>query len=789
MIDVDGPIKITLPLGQLASERRDKSIYDEKMMTQAEYRYDGGKNGASWKSKVERYFITKVPVALELLKWAEAHNLDTISEAKFVQAAHPNLTEEQCQVFNREIWGFLSGCLSGQAEVHFKRANMLNGLDAWRRVIRVIEDTLPMKFDQLRRAVQMIHVKPIKDLEGIPNGIAEFETTLEEYEAAGGEATSDRIRKSDLLAILPARIQSDLLWNSVNPATSYQGFRDHVLTQASRILDLDRRTRRGGVNAIAHSQNQEDNAQMPALGSSAAEDQREDDEDAGRNPISSLEELLAMVNKQRANAGGRTQRWRPQAQAPTANGAGKRPPRKCANCGLEHEARICPHPAVAREDRKCWTCGKSGHASRDCPDKKARTPAIKAIEDQLPFFGAHMVAEQSDGFKVATRRAARPVPRGATLQDFIPTPTQNRFGCMTTHDSRPPQRRSQPSLDKTIRSQPTESAVLPIRSQPTESAVLRTSTILAVKPNHNYKAEESKPKKSIVEVQENSRSVAASDSTLMKDAHPKPARGLKSSPNVGLVRAERASAAFRNNVTPLGEGNVSRVGELARTGGAWQRRQLMSEQECVDDLEKAVMAAIHEHSKQGDGNKMQILGELPVAQETFDAINLIYDDDDDDDDNDDQAVMATDVKPKKTKVSVAADSGATDNVINPDDLPEGVELEGPIGTPFENASGGAIQKYGRCVTLMENDDTKVGCSWTACAVTRPLQSVSKTCGPEDGPGLQDMMFNNKIGCVMPPGLLNLILKHVKPVASYPRRGGLYVGDFEISSFRRQGPAR
>ena len=132
------------------------------MMSQAEYRYDGTKGaGANWKSKVERYFITKVPVALELLKWAEAHNLELIPESKFVGAAAPYLTEEQCQTFNQAIWGFLSGCLSGQAEAHFKRAPMLNGLDAWRRVIRIIEDTLPMKFEQLRRAVQMIHVKPI----------------------------------------------------------------------------------------------------------------------------------------------------------------------------------------------------------------------------------------------------------------------------------------------------------------------------------------------------------------------------------------------------------------------------------------------------------------------------------------------------------------------------------------------------------------------------------------------------------------------------------------------------
>ena len=162
--DINGPMKLTLPLGQLGNERRDKSIYDDKMMTQPEYRFDGTKDGAKWKSKVERYFITKVPVAMEILKWAEAHNLDKITESKFMTAAHPHLSDEQCQTFNREIWGFLSGCLSGQAETHFKRADMLNGLDAWRRVVRIIEDTLPMRFEQLRRAAQMVHMKVIKDL-------------------------------------------------------------------------------------------------------------------------------------------------------------------------------------------------------------------------------------------------------------------------------------------------------------------------------------------------------------------------------------------------------------------------------------------------------------------------------------------------------------------------------------------------------------------------------------------------------------------------------------------------
>ena len=167
-------------------------------------------------------------------------------------------------------------------------------------------------------------------------------------------------------------------------------------------------------------------------------------------------------------------------------------------------------------------------------------------------------------------------------------------------------------------------------------------------------------------------------------------------------------------------------------------------------------------------------------------MNLIFDDGEDEDAQAEEFVA---VANEKVRVGVAADSGASDNVIGLDDLPAGVKPTGPPGKPFSNASGGDIQKYGKVTTMMENEHGKVGCAWTACDVVRPLHSVSKVCGPEDGPGVQDFMSNNRIGVVMPPGLVDLILKHVKPVAKYPRRGGLYVGDFEMSSFTRQGPAR
>ena len=186
------------------------------------------------------------------------------------------------------------------------------------------------------------------------------------------------------------------------------------------------------------------------------------------------------------------------------------------------------------------------------------------------------------------------------------------------------------------------------------------------------------------------------------------------------------------------------------------------------------------------------MGEHPIqgTPTTAASVNLIFDDDDDDEDEANQVeeeVVA--IATERVRVGVAVDSGASANVIGLDDLPPGCVPEGPIGPPFSNASGGDIQKFGKVQTLMTSDDGQVGCGWTAAAVTRPLHSVSAIAGPEQGPGLQDVMFDNTIGVVMPPGLVKLLLKHIKPIARYPRRGGLYVGDFEMSSFPRQGQGR
>ncbi len=135
----------------------------------------------------------------------------------------------------------------------------------------------------------------------------------------------------------------------------------------------------------------------------------------------------------------------------------------------------------------------------------------------------------------------------------------------------------------------------------------------------------------------------------------------------------------------------------------------------------------------------------------------------------------------------AMDSGSVENVIHPAEIPEDIVPEpNHTGKHFVGANNSRIEKFGTCESKLESDHGAVGCGWNLADVSRPLHSVSKVTGPEDGPPKQDVLFNNKKCVVVPPGIVDEILKKIKPLSEYKRSGNLYVGEFKMSRFQRQG---
>ena len=162
-----------------------------------------------------------------------------------VEAASGRFNKEQTLSVNLQIWGFLSGCLTGTADVMFRRAAWLNGIDAWRIMARQVDHGPAIRLETLRCEVQEIHSRRIKSLEHVEEGVAAFENTMQEFVRAGGPESSGSELKTDLCRILLREIRELLLWHSTDVGVTFQHFRDTIVLQTAPILMM-----RGGARPI-----------------------------------------------------------------------------------------------------------------------------------------------------------------------------------------------------------------------------------------------------------------------------------------------------------------------------------------------------------------------------------------------------------------------------------------------------------------------------------------------------------------------------------------------------------
>ena len=269
--------------------------------------------------------------------------------------------------------------------------------------------------------MRTIPLKPIKNSESVDVGIAEFENKILEYTEAGGRGfDQDDDKKRDLLAILPKELREQLFWQA-SDAGSYAKFRDMIKAQNAKILF--------------------NRARLPLHN---LEDDRLEEENEVKYDLNTMEGLVAAVLRA-AGGGSNFRRTQGPTRAPATSAAapGARPPRKCPNCDDEHGLAQCPKPAVAVEDRRCWTCKEKGHSANRCPTKSRQQsqrrggrPVRLIDEGEIPIFGLNVIDhEDAEGFQ-PVKRGARPMPRGATLGDFVrPKKSQNRFSCRKDNET------------------------------------------------------------------------------------------------------------------------------------------------------------------------------------------------------------------------------------------------------------------------------------------------------------------------------------------------------------------
>ena len=759
------PLKLYGNLGAVAF--KDRSIFDEKFTLQEEYRFNGVKNGDQWKVKVERYFIGRAPILKEILEFAEREDMDEVTFERFREAAGHALTEEQMQTVNAGIWGFLAACLTGSAEALFERAEMLNGLDAWRRVVRHIDHGREIHLETLRREMKTIHNRPIRDIHSVEEGIANFENTMYRYIKAGGSPMRDSEKKSDLLQILPETLRRDLVWHATDGG-SFEHFRDHILSQSQKIILHTRR----GINAVG-----DDPERRIPQGDDVSKDEADLEElmaAIGRGQVPEMDQLVAAVG--RYIKGGKKGSPPPKRIRDNNGDQEKRdrPPRKCPNCNQEHESRVCPYPAIDRSQRKCWICNQVGHQSNACPNKK-KAP-IKAIEDMpaaaVPFFGVGAVMDE-EGFQKVTK-GARPMPSIAKLNDFISANSFGAFGInsITTSQKQKKQTRRKamgkddgceakiPMSEQVVPVQPSQADVEPppaAHPEPRQPRPRRGKTRFAACHDCEHDGCHSE-----VPVFQDVQHEATKDMPTKMEEKQLEAY-IDSAMEETIKEAEQLT--MKTDEPGDTKNTTMRPGILVNV-------QANREPGAGHPLTKEPCNVPKEYneSKKQSVNGVSEHGNLSmVIDQERDEPNM---------------VAAVHVK----RAKVASDSGAVANVIHPDMLPDNVDFTpNTSGYHFVNAQGGIIEKFGSCKTLMKGTHGDVGCGWQAADVAKALHSVSQTTGPVEKPR-QDVLYNAARCVVVPPGVVDYIMTHlnITPVMEYKREGNLWTAEVELSSFPRQG---
>jgi len=133
------------------------------------------------------------------------------------------------------------------------------------------------------------------------------------------------------------------------------------------------------------------------------------------------------------------------------------------------------------------------------------------------------------------------------------------------------------------------------------------------------------------------------------------------------------------------------------------------------------------------------------------------------------------------ELEVTMDSGSIVNVLHPEDLPAGCEVEKRSSTRnFVGANGGVIENHGYADTSMQAIDDQgpeIRCRWDCAEVTRPLISTGVTC--DSG---YEVLHTKDAAMVVPAGALSSMLANINVVQRYTRSGkGLYTTKMKMKA--------
>ena len=400
-------------------------LFDDKVALSSTYAYAGGHGaeGEKWRRTTRGYWIAKFPAVKSLLDWAERQESKEIDASSLTAAKlsgeFVDLDEGNATRLSQCVWGFLNNCVTGEARAIFDGADVLNGLDGWRRIVQDIQKNRWVRREQLRNLIK--HVPKMNKLEDIAAAVITFDNNIKLYEDASGKVVDPEDKKSDLMAALPTEIREQLQWR-MSIAESYGDFRNHLVSTANNMLFQrgkfpspvqvvdDRGGAWEGTNSNVSAETMDD-AIVAALGRMGIK--------GGKGGGKGATGIKGGGGAGKGGAGA---------------GEANHGTRRCINCGsTQHLTVACNKPEVPREKRPCWKCGKPGHIGADCRSAGGQRPA-KLVEDEDSggdFFGCVSFQKVKMGRPGICRK---PMPAKVTLWNHVEQ-SFNRYAALADNST------------------------------------------------------------------------------------------------------------------------------------------------------------------------------------------------------------------------------------------------------------------------------------------------------------------------------------------------------------------
>jgi hypothetical protein len=122
----------------------------------------------------------------------------------------PHMNPALVQKLSRDLWGFLTLNLQGNARLMLNNSATLEGFELWRRLMKTIRSRCEIRRHELLGKLQRPEVA--RSISEIPLALEKWDSLLREYLESGGRRLSFEERRAALLMLLPQKFREEVFF-------------------------------------------------------------------------------------------------------------------------------------------------------------------------------------------------------------------------------------------------------------------------------------------------------------------------------------------------------------------------------------------------------------------------------------------------------------------------------------------------------------------------------------------------------------------------------------------------